>query len=702
MQSLKLVLKSKPKTINDMSKENIDMVLHKYISRDDEFKVNHEEFINILIRNHAVIAGGSILSAIHKYRINDIDMYVDNNNDYINLIRDLRIFIKKYIIGLENNKQVILDFNMRSEYADSFFMENNILSRCRMMYFSQWTPLMFDIILCSVSKLDVIQNFDLSFCSVWYDGKTVSSNNVQDVLTKVGRLNKGYYKYIVSGNKFISNRIIKYTRVLGYKINIICEHCEPIELPYKTRKQIDDLYGFKKFIKMLNWDSLITESLADIHKPNPLAIFKVLDKNQYPFIIPNNERINIESTYASDFCKLDAQNKIVSDQHILSAVQGMIYRVLYQFHKNTYIVVSTREDVYVHAISVVQTILKNKKHLQLTPEHVLYFIIGSAFYLSGLFMSYEYKSGFNNKASKKNNNDALQLRFISMIRNMFPYIFNNPNPQLIEMMVEEFNQYFDTTLRDMLDLFRVRINTEYLKPLKRLIFTIDTLVKLLNIQTEDFMLDGRKLIYDVLSHIVSYNNITGCGTSITRPTTQEVNSMKDTTYFDIMELECVNIRDCIRKNDKTIIFVTEHEPIGIDVDNIIKTLSLSNVILGCNTPLPGGAARWSPNINFKQMFIPLAGSTKREYITIQCLIKILKKYKKYNIRIFKLGKLKTIEYTTGISDVVAYTEDNENIFHTNVNLISSTHCNPGSQIYYWDEINYVTIEEQGGSTCSIQ
>lgn len=67
------------------------------------------------------------------------------------------------------------------------------------------------------SPLDVVTNFDLSVCQVWYDGESVKATDPEHILNKVGYLQGEYVKTYLQGNWFLEWRLSKYTK-RGFKI----------------------------------------------------------------------------------------------------------------------------------------------------------------------------------------------------------------------------------------------------------------------------------------------------------------------------------------------------------------------------------------------------------------------------------------------------------------------------------------------------
>jgi hypothetical protein len=67
------------------------------------------------------------------------------------------------------------------------------------------------------SPLDVVQNFDLTFCQVWYDGKDVWATHPEHIVERVGYLQGDYVKLFLGKNMFLENRLKKYTK-RGFEI----------------------------------------------------------------------------------------------------------------------------------------------------------------------------------------------------------------------------------------------------------------------------------------------------------------------------------------------------------------------------------------------------------------------------------------------------------------------------------------------------
>jgi hypothetical protein len=170
---------------------------------------SYNTFNELIISTESLIAGGSILSAYHNLEINDIDIYVHIDNA-CRLKEGLdRIGFK---LGYKNY--------IAPAYDRSFFRRNHILARFPM----RKRLMSIDIIIVknSIPLLDVVRNFDLTFCEIWYDGNTVNAVDPIGVLSKTGQLKPDYVSLLlVNFNKFTIKRMEKYKR-RGFTITYSC------------------------------------------------------------------------------------------------------------------------------------------------------------------------------------------------------------------------------------------------------------------------------------------------------------------------------------------------------------------------------------------------------------------------------------------------------------------------------------------------
>ena len=174
-----------------------------------------ENFNTLLTETGALLAGGFVLSALNDEmdRYPDMDIYVQESQAE-----------KVTNFFLEHGYNIV-NLHMAPAYDQSFFRKNNIISRVAL---TKWTepplnPVDIMIIPDKIEPSNVVTNFDLTFCEIWYNGSEVKGTNVKDSLLKEGRLRKEYQEaLLVYFNPFILKRIKKYLK-RGYKISYKCD-----------------------------------------------------------------------------------------------------------------------------------------------------------------------------------------------------------------------------------------------------------------------------------------------------------------------------------------------------------------------------------------------------------------------------------------------------------------------------------------------
>lgn len=207
----------------------------KYINAGDD-DATVLSFVNsVLHDNNAIIAGGFLLNAIHPLtpaEYPDIDCYVPCKN--------LKTFNQTMVKLIVSNQ--LRQYNA-SFYCRSFLRRNGIRS-VQGLYikkiekFLARDPRRYDgreydralgeymgdehimdimAVRNSRSPIDVVQNFDLTFCQVWYDGENVYATHPSHIKEKSGVLQNDYAILFLQGNRFLKKRISKYDN-RGYTI----------------------------------------------------------------------------------------------------------------------------------------------------------------------------------------------------------------------------------------------------------------------------------------------------------------------------------------------------------------------------------------------------------------------------------------------------------------------------------------------------
>lgn len=167
---------------------------------------------SVLQENEAVISGGFILKAIGSFVDEasvDMDIYVPTKN-----AEKFRATMSKLFNAQNVIKHVV------SNAPGSFFKKNGILSVTK---YSKDKPKYAEMDIVEVNAdrtpIDVVKNFDLTFCENWYDGKQVFMTYPVHVKTKHGFLENHYLALLKEGNPILKKRMKKYIS-RGFKISI--------------------------------------------------------------------------------------------------------------------------------------------------------------------------------------------------------------------------------------------------------------------------------------------------------------------------------------------------------------------------------------------------------------------------------------------------------------------------------------------------
>ena len=123
-----------------------------------------------------------------------------------------KAIIKRKILGGIPDEIYIVSW-ADENYKDSVVYRNDIFSltniSCDLMIIPDF-----------IEPKQVVQNFDLTFCEIWFDGKTVDATDIDGVLNKKGFLRKEYTDSLLTKfNKFLIDRIKRYSK-RGFNITI--------------------------------------------------------------------------------------------------------------------------------------------------------------------------------------------------------------------------------------------------------------------------------------------------------------------------------------------------------------------------------------------------------------------------------------------------------------------------------------------------
>jgi hypothetical protein len=175
---------------------------------DDNSNRNFKLLQTFLKDTGSVIAGGALLSWLHGDRLIDIDIYVN--------VKHLEAARTTLVSFFNINKPS--SYINPSIYCKTHMRENGIQKIYTLHHYA--TRMKIDIMSIRNKKnvVDVVKNFDFTFCQIWYDGENLYATHPEDVRNKRGKLTGIYNKEFIDKFTFIHKRWKKYLRK-GYTID---------------------------------------------------------------------------------------------------------------------------------------------------------------------------------------------------------------------------------------------------------------------------------------------------------------------------------------------------------------------------------------------------------------------------------------------------------------------------------------------------
>jgi len=191
----------------------------------------------------SLIAGGFLLHALHDEKKHnqfirplrkignyahrpDLDIYVP--------VEHALKFMEQLIYGSPAVEPLLKDYRTRTKsfkstlYCQSFLRKNGIQTIHNIFIEDKNRDPNHEIANYEIdvmivrswrTPLQVVNNFDLSFCQVWFDGENVYASHPEDVRNKKGILQGEYVNLFLQGNLFLQNRLQKY-RTRGYQVRL--------------------------------------------------------------------------------------------------------------------------------------------------------------------------------------------------------------------------------------------------------------------------------------------------------------------------------------------------------------------------------------------------------------------------------------------------------------------------------------------------
>jgi len=252
--------------IKELFEKNLNAYKSLLIDKDGNEKTCSETLFKAIKDNNAVIAGGSVLSAIIPFNTDDIDVYVNADKAY-----DL----KQKLSTIYNFEKTLYT----PAYDNSFFKKNNILgrargvikcaNRCKLSSFKY-----IDLLVVNDDVTKTVSNFDLSCCEIWFDGEkafTTDSKNFENIQNNKATLRKEYNDMLFTHfNLFTINRIKKYiSRGIEITFDMDCENTKII-----SKKNTIEYYK-----NISNYDEWMIKYLISTYcHVAPVKVYSILQK----------------------------------------------------------------------------------------------------------------------------------------------------------------------------------------------------------------------------------------------------------------------------------------------------------------------------------------------------------------------------------------------------------------------------------------
>lgn len=279
-------------------------------------ELSPRRFHGILKSNQALLAGGSVLYALlannddNTPRPKDFDIYVSVNN-----AKKLLSEIKPYIHNVYTHTA--------PSYDESFMRNNGIVARCHggMKMKPGHKSLYVDIMIVDKDVHDVVKNFDLTCCQVWWDGDKYDGTHIEITLNKEAFLRKSYVEtFIRTFNYFTMNRLNKYTKRGFTIIYEEYEKCNSNEFDYRTKRTISSLeeWAIKKTLELVKCDAItiiceIYESGKNPFNLNDFINYMTINQQRYKFFEVVNAHLE---NFLKDTESFKSRSANVTDLHV--------------------------------------------------------------------------------------------------------------------------------------------------------------------------------------------------------------------------------------------------------------------------------------------------------------------------------------------------------------------------------------------------
>ena len=334
-----------------------------------------EKLSNTLHNAGAIIAGGSVLASITPSTLSTRELL--NQDSVLEAINDLDIYVnlknaqKLYMDLIQIFKGYLYQTHTAPPYDTSFLVKNNIMGRYNI---SMQGIIDCDIMIVSddVTVESVVENFDLSFCKVWYNGRDILTHHYQDIQDKKGTLGPEYVKAYIEGNKFTLKRIHKYNK-RGFTVSLENINISKITIK-KFKKEVisPEIWVVYKLLELL---IPICKIQYDNSGGFSFMIFCLQKLNKYQVDNRNDTIYTLEgfkylmgvlySNQLTDFWTIDMLIYVLLCSNTSRTSTGVFIPHSYRSHLCTWITPKYQE--YFKSVGI--QLKREIKHNQIEPAH---------------------------------------------------------------------------------------------------------------------------------------------------------------------------------------------------------------------------------------------------------------------------------------------------------------------------------------------
>ena len=615
------------------------------------------EFFTMLKETKSYIAGGFFHMVVHDiilYDYTDMDIYVNQTNS-------------EEILKYFYDKEASLSLQLSSAYNESFFSKNGILSRTRVRLDLRY---LYDVILVK-NNVDIVKtvipNFDLSYCSVYYDSQNgIINGSINQLNKKIGKLNKDYLKYLT--NTFIQNRLKKYqkrgyiTHIKG-SINLKLEkEKRDNEINDKTIvkhifKKLYQKYSYSQYkyfvIKELSVDytmnNLInaTKNISNkIYGSNDIQIIMIL--NVIESINKMNEEAFIQGSGLGD-------SELSSPARLIRLNKGKIYSEKLEEVKNNLLEYAEKNNIPLNV---------DEKYTNLILKECFF---SEKNFSNFLIKNYNLELEMDKELENSEDIELGNNNIIHLLKNMYAL---EDNVHILNFIYLAFYNYV-----------YVKYRNNYFSYISS---STDDIQKYINIIL-NYKLDNLWLENVKVRSAINFNKDISLNLNLEYKPNFDV---KQLLYFDLFMIEELPYDEVIKDDNNLLFILPNKSAFTYNYEILIQAIS-DDYFLECNKMLNEMPIR--DDVIIDKWYVRLTSSFNLlvPFIDIFYMMSIYENTNK-GTRIFYLDNQENLDYVTSIKALGW--ERGQNMWREYINLVSETHC--GSGMVSYNSIKYIETPVQ--------